>query len=63
MILADSEGGLMNIVATAAFTRTRCRDCGDLIKVGQQITSAVDGFRHGECVRVGQRQTQGLLAS
>lgn len=53
----------MNIIATAAFARTRCRDCGELIELGQQITSAIDGFRHGECVTVGQRQTHGLLAS
>lgn len=53
----------MNIIATAAFARTPCRDCGELIEVGQQITSAVDGFRHRECVTVGQRQTESLLAS
>ena len=61
--LTESEEGLMNIIATPAFARTPCRDCGDLIKVGQQITSAVDGFRHGDCVTVMQRETQGLLAS
>lgn len=49
----------MIIIATVAFARTLCRDCGDLIKVGQQITSAVDGFRHGECVTVVQREMQG----
>ncbi len=40
----------MTFTATPAFTRTACRDCGTLIEVGQQITSAADGFRHGSCV-------------
>lgn len=39
----------MTFIATNAFVRTRCRDCGEFIEVGQQITSAPDGFRHGGC--------------
>ncbi len=40
----------MTFTATQAFARTRCRDCGTLIAVGQPVTSASDGFRHGSCV-------------
>ncbi len=49
----------MTFESTQAFARTRCRDCGVLIEVGQQITSAADGFRHGSCaMQVVQRDRE-----
>ena len=36
----------MTFLATQAFARTRCRDCGVLIEATADH-SATDGFRHG----------------
>lgn len=37
------------ITVTPAFARTKCRECQMGFDLGEQITTAPDGFRHLAC--------------